>query len=149
MLVTSLAHPQRGATMLEFAMVATVLFALTGGIIDFGFGIHRQHRLRDIVRTVAREVAGNGLACPDELTTESLLTSKITEILEIAPLSTAANIIDPSSALTGDIGTDYQYRRTLVTTASIPMNCFFCFFIPKQLTLTATSEEIIERVGCI
>ena len=48
---------ERGASAVEFAIVATVLFLLVFGIIDFGFGFHTWNGTANAAREGARRAA--------------------------------------------------------------------------------------------
>ena len=64
-LATRARSSDRGAALVEFALVAPVLFALVFGMIDFGVGISNQIAVRQGVREGARQAV---VMAPDAAT---------------------------------------------------------------------------------
>ena len=58
---------QKGATMVEFAVILVFFFFLLGGIIDFGVTIFKYSLLTNVVTEKARDVA---LSCITEVNAE-------------------------------------------------------------------------------
>lgn len=54
------AASKRGATLVEFAIVLPILFAVTFGLIVIGLGISRQQRLATMAREAARWASVRG-----------------------------------------------------------------------------------------
>jgi Flp pilus assembly protein TadG len=49
------AHPERGATLVEFALIAPLLFLILFGIVEFGLVLNDFNSLRQGTRDAARE----------------------------------------------------------------------------------------------
>ncbi|HVS46144.1 MAG TPA: TadE/TadG family type IV pilus assembly protein [Verrucomicrobiae bacterium] len=54
---------QRGSTTVEFAIVASVIFFLIFGIVDFGFAVYMTHLVTDVSRMGARYAMVRGSTC--------------------------------------------------------------------------------------
>ncbi len=130
---------ERGATMIEFSLVALLLFALTGSIIDLGFGIYSYQRLTSTVATVTRQIAADGMNCPDRERARQKLEQRLQELFHQSSTVPLPEIqsLNPSTSM-----------RTLTMTGKIPLNCFFCFVLPEHIMLSATTVEVIERTDC-
>jgi hypothetical protein len=55
--VLSNEHGERGATLLEFALVLPILLIVLMGVVDFGMRLADTHTLEDGIRVAAREAA--------------------------------------------------------------------------------------------
>jgi Flp pilus assembly protein TadG len=60
---------ERGATAVEFALIAPVLIALTMGIIEFGLMLYTQASAASAARDVTRRIATNRLTVANASTT--------------------------------------------------------------------------------
>lgn len=132
--------PQMGATMVEAAMTFTFLLMLVGGIIDFGFGIHRYNQLRHVLSSeTLKAVLGK---CPDKTETINAVQTKLQNVFGEVSGEPTFQILAPSEDL-------HRYNMTLQVSGSIPMNCFFCALTGLKPSLSATSEQFIEASGCV
>lgn len=134
---------ERGASAVEFAIVATVLFLLVFGIIDFGFGFHTWNGTANAAREGARRAAVD----PNQADIIAT-TKKAVDYLDPALLSITitcshggafATCGPESSWLDGDyvrVTVDYRYQFMTPIGSMVGMG--------DGLTLHSTSEARYE-----
>ncbi len=147
---------ERGATMLEFALVSGLLFGLLGILVDFGIGIHKYALVTHATNTVARKVAIQIARESDQLCTtldEEARESATKFIKEDMGLNSYIPVRDdrteqgqldfldskvaPLASATG--------RREVQIVGHLELNCILCGFFGRTLNLTSTSRAAIER----
>jgi hypothetical protein len=138
----------RGATMVEFSLIAILLIGLCGGIIDLGVSIHRYGILTHLTDSVAREAAmENRIGCTDILYSKKvsdLISGKAKLLLGGSPeISSNARLSGPAISGNADL-------PRLTVEASMPLSCFFCMIVPglSQINMSASGSSMIEGGPC-
>ena len=115
----------RGAAMVEFAIIAPLLLLLVFGIIEFGRAYNAQNTLTHAAREGAREYAITGDFLAAEATAKAAATS-----LDSSKITVTATLCDP-----GDPAT---------VTLKYPFRLQIGFFPIKDLTM---QSEGVMRCG--
>lgn len=90
---------QRGASAIEFALIAPLLFMLVFAIIDFGFGIHAW----DATHNAAREGARFGAVNPDTSQIEARVR-RASDFLDQSLISVNVQCASEGSSTFGSCG---------------------------------------------
>ncbi|RIL08591.1 MAG: hypothetical protein DCC75_08495 [Proteobacteria bacterium] len=129
-----------GATLVEFALAAILLFGLSVAVTDFGFVLYNYHRLTHIVQTVTRDIAIAGESCLDLGEAKGRLKQDI--------LSQIGKEADALCEVLGDEPDDGYRMPAVRLSAKVNLPCFFCIFLPDGATLSSSSEALFEGKGC-
>lgn len=145
---------ERGATMVEFSVVAVLFFALLGLIFDIGIALHRYMLLTQFAGDSAHKIAiafteigpssyTSGLSCDSY---QGFITSDPTYGINLKQevyknYDTRGNFtLTPKFSRSGN----GSYHQVSVD-AIWPYDCIFCVLFPgKNIKLKVSSEAIIE-----
>lgn len=144
---------ETGATALEFAIGALVIFSLLAVIVDFGLGFHKYSLVNHATKALSREFAITVLtdsSIYDSTRTNSCLTieEKADDKAEDYWKNTLQlnNYVPLESALRFKTTIDQNETPTqVITEGEFKLNCFLCVMIPKGLILKTKSTAEIEN----
>jgi Flp pilus assembly protein TadG len=127
---------RRGATAVEFAIVAPVAFMLILGLIEFGRGLMVQHLLNNAARQGARVATIEGKATSD-------VTTAVTNALQGQPTNgitttvmVAGTVADANTANAGD---------EIIVSVSLPVSTFTWIPFSEYLTGNLTGVYSLRR----
>lgn len=141
-------HSERGATLVEFALVVPLLAVLLFGIVDFGLVLNRD----SLINNAAREGAREGSLNPDQGAIEDVVESVLSN-LPASPVVTstcrkpdasACTLHDADSAFVGSVAAG----DTVIVT--VDYDHPWITFVPSYVglddgtTLTKTIEMRVE-----
>jgi Flp pilus assembly protein TadG len=155
---------ERGATLVEFALVVMLFMVMVLGIIDFSRALYIYHFLSNSARDASRWTAVNGATCGNDSSCNGtggmnngpasdvditnyvknrvptgIDASLVTVIVSWPLQSDSPGVCDPSSS-----GYTYDYPGcTVQVKVSDPLNFIFPLIHSGTLTLSSTSEMII------
>lgn len=140
---------ERGATMVEFAVCAWALFMLVGLLFDVGLALYRYTLLTFSVADLTPRVAS--IAATPHIF--EYLTGNRRTCSQIA--RAALDQTQPEKYLLNRFGTTgtYSYSSSIVRHSNDyfielqgtwPLNCFFCIFFPKQISVQSTGSAVID-----
>lgn len=134
---------ERGATLVEFALISPVLILVFMGIIDLGRAIYYYGAISGAAREAARQsitACGNGATSVDCTTTDA--TTKTTVINEMAgvPITTSNLTISPSTRKYGDTIT------TSIVITFTPVTPLIARYLGASgnLSLSAESHMVVQ-----
>jgi Flp pilus assembly protein TadG len=137
-----------GQTLVEFAIAATVFFALVAALTDIGRAVWYQSTLQNAVQEAARYAAVHGSASTSPIgptdgsysagppPSDSSITTFVTRY---TPGLHTSNVTVTSSWPDGDNAPGHR----VTISATYPFNALTNFFGIFSLTLTASSTRII------
>jgi Flp pilus assembly protein TadG len=145
----------RGATLVEFALLIPLLFALVFGIIDFGRALYSYHFVSDAAREASRWASVRGSTCSDYSQACPAGSSDVSDyVVSIAP----TGIDTSSSRLTVTTGWPPHANNPpiCVTTNNHPgcpvhvqvtyqFKFVLPFLPPSGINMTSTSEMIVSQ----
>jgi Flp pilus assembly protein TadG len=144
----------RGATLVEFAFLIPLLFALVFGIIDFGRALYSYHFVSNAAREASRWASVRGRDCSGLSDCHAAASDVSAYVASIAPVGIDAN---PSRLST--VTTWVAPPNNLTICAAFPTNpgCsvqvqvnyqfkFVLPFLPASgINMTSTSQMIISQ----
>ena len=135
---------QLGATMVEAALVMVLFMTLVTGIIDLGILFSRYSSMAHLTATVSRKHSVSiGMSCSSiENTAESELEVSLKQSGLSSPV-VDAEIKDIDLGL----GPGKEVK-SLSLNATWNVSCFFCLALPRDLTLSVTSLNVISSGAC-
>lgn len=101
---------EKGAAIVEFALVAPILFVIVFGIIEFGMAFWRKQQMTTAVRDAARY----GMVKSSPKHTASEIQDKVTEYLKNAGWDTG-RLSATATGAAGASGTDLTVKATYPT----------------------------------
>ena len=140
---------EKGATMIEGAMSAMILFALIGAVVDFGLALQQYNYLSYNTNRAAREISSR-LA-----TSESC--GVISSYLQKNPIPNLRGKVSWNWCIVGVGDDDLTCSKSpgagtlasLRLTGSVEIHCFFiCRFFPQAVTSTVSSAIDNPNVRC-
>lgn len=134
----------RGASLVEFAMVMPLLLMLLFGVIEFAWLFSQNLDVRHGAREGARLVAVNypdGPQSPTPTPTDTAQTDEI--VAEICSRMTAAR--DATVTLTSPNGSVGDVAVAEVSAAAYALTGFLAWAIPDDLVLTSRVEIRVEQ----
>lgn len=132
--------PEKGQSLVEFALVLTVLLLLLSGIFDFGRAIFTQFALQDS----AEEGLVYGVAFPDEC---GMIEARVTDNLENSPLPSEVVptvVVKINSVLCDDV-TTLLYGQRMDVFVSSPFIISMPFLAGNTITLRGSANGTILR----
>lgn len=149
-------NKSRGTTLLEFAFLIPILFALVFGIIDFGRALYTYHFVSETAREATRWASVRGSACAGLTNCQAQASDVSAYVASIVPMG-----IDPSPSKLSVI-TDWPPPPNNLTICQtnpthngpgcavrVQVNYQFKFILPFLPTsgyrMTSTSEMIISQ----
>ena len=127
---------RRGATAVEFALVAPIAFLLILGLIEFGRALMVQHLLNNAARQGARVATIEGKANSD-------VTTAITTAMQGQPttgmtttVTVAGTVANASTAVAGN---------EIVVSVSLPVSTFTWLPVPRYMTGSLTGVYSLRR----
>ena len=145
-------HSQRGASMVEFTIVATALLLVMFGILEFGRVMYTYHTVSNAARIGARwaMVRGSGCSVIDHCGASSSDISNYVQ--SVVPMVDSGSMtITASWSNSTDPSTDCAAGGTndpghlVCVTVSYPFNFALPFVSNSALTLTSTSKMVIAN----
>lgn len=124
---------QRAASMVEFAIVAPLLFMLVFGMLDAGRFLLEYHHLANAVRDAARA----GAVLP--MATAAERTASIQTITQHVVSNVALRSLDARLVSVTEVGT-IPGRRIRVTVAGVPFQPVTPFFTRRTTLPTIAAE---------
>lgn len=154
----ALSANERGATMLEFALVAIVLIGLLGVILDIGIALRNYSLMTNATSTVVREMAVSfaGKSVPELCEGVPAPPAASCALLEGCVETVAADYLGNRLGIAGQFAFDSQLanggaatgnRYILRLQAQHTTSCFFCQLIPGGLVLTTGGIATIQNAG--
>ena len=137
-------HQERGASLVEFALVAPLLFLLLFGMIDFGWLFAQNLDVRHGAREGARLAAVNFPEGPEPNSGVRSNANRDALVAETcARMQTPANagVTIVSNGSVGDSAT------VTVTAPGDTLTGFINFLIPSSLTLNSTVQIRLEQAA--
>ena len=110
-------RPERGAALVEFALVSLVLYLLLAGTVEFGRLMFAANALQDVARVAARELAVTPLPAP--MTLDDLPGQPGTGAMSSAPVR--SRIYDPSLLVVDITGWDDVTISTYFSGSGMPL----------------------------
>lgn len=137
-LLHRLARDNRGSTVIEFALLAPVIFSMMFGVIQVGISMQAYNALRSISSETARHALikfeRKELAFMDPVTVNASIEAEAELIAESAPYMMLANfdatVTDAASPVQGAI------KKNLTVTYTPPTVLPFFNFASSQLSFT-------------
>lgn len=150
-------NDQRGAAMIEMAVVVPVLLAIGLGVIEFGNAIYSKHLITNGVRDGARYAAGRPADCACDADIKSIAMKGV---LGVGPYrvswwdNPATEISVSRSTVTNDDGSGNKLYRgpalvpivTVTATAPYQQLGFLAFFGLTAPTLSVSHQERVFGV---
>ena len=144
----------RGSTLVEFAFLIPILFALVFGIIDFGRMLYSYHFVSNAAREATRWASVRGRDCIDLTNCHAAPSDVSSYVASIAPmgidtspskLSVTTNWVMPPNNLT--ICTAYPTNPGCAVQVQVSYQFKFILpFLPTSgYRMTSTSEMIISQ----
>ena len=133
---------RRGASAVEFAFIAPVMFTLIFGVIEFSRVVMVQHTLTDGVRDAAREASLPTMN--NASTVESNLRSRLSASIPAASNSNAVSIsVAPSNLSTATSGDSIRVKVAVSYSevSWLPAIGFRSVAANKRLSAEATMER--------
>ena len=135
---------ERGATMLEFALVSIVVFMLLGAIFDIGLSLHHRSYLQHVASDAARRIS----ACA--AVTADCSTYRECARRDLDTNGTATTTLSSAFASGRSVQWDFNFQlgdnsRTLVVSGVMPLDCFFiCRFFDAGSQLSASAQTTVD-----
>lgn len=123
---------RRGASAVEFAIVAPIFFMVVLGIIEFG----RMAMVQQIITNAAREGARVGIL---DNSTQATVSAKVQQYLSAASLSSAKVKVVP------DPPSSAGFDQPVTVTVSIPFDDVSWLPAPFFIKKTVLSAEAVMR----
>ncbi|MFZ3201823.1 MAG: TadE family protein [Candidatus Acidiferrales bacterium] len=132
---------QRGSTLVEFAVVLTVLFMFLFGVMDFARALYAYHFVANAAREGARYAIVRGSTCSSWGTACPAAASDIQTYLRNVPLG-----INPNNVT---VTTTWTPNNNPGSTVQVKVQYSFQFilpFLPKStLVMTSASQMVIAQ----
>jgi Flp pilus assembly protein TadG len=144
--------PERGSALLEFGLLATVLFMLIFGIIDFGRALFAYHFVANAAREGTRYASVRGASCSLPMTDcgannlQTYLQNEATGIgMNPSQLNVQATypIESDSPAVCSTVSNNPGC--TVQVVVSYPFSFVFPLLPASTLNVSSTSATITER----
>ena len=132
---------EKGATMLEFAMVGSLVIGLLGVVFDLGIGLHHYSILTKVTTTAARDMAGVISEGECSAIEENIINRAERELAQQNISTEMATRVTFDPDFTG-LGADEP--PILRLRGNWELTCFFCMLTPRGLSISNTSEALIE-----
>jgi TadE-like protein len=117
-------RPERGAALVEFALVSLVLYLLLAGAIEFGRLMVDANALQDVARVAARELAvapiSAGASFDDALTLDDVRRRIYDPACLVVDLADPAVVSDPDGFLAALPVVNRELRTLMITEPSRP-----------------------------
>lgn len=134
---------EAGATMLEFALVAVVLFGVLGAIFDVGLALHHRSYLQHLTSDAVHELAacGTGMRNCNVYAKDQCVAQVLAPKLALL-----------QNAFAAGSGTTWRYTFALngpspsiQLNASMPLECFFlCRFLGANSRISVSALGSVE-----
>ncbi|MFI5259188.1 MAG: TadE/TadG family type IV pilus assembly protein [Candidatus Limnocylindrales bacterium] len=136
--------PERGQSLVEFALVFPVFILLLAGIFDFGFGLYSQMT----VINAAREAARSATIDPDRTTILEIAQARVQAVapfLNVGNLTVTATCV-PIVSTTCDFSSATSSKRgdAVSITVAYPYQLIFPLAFGKTFNLTSTAQMILQ-----
>jgi Flp pilus assembly protein TadG len=133
----------RGAALVEFALIMPLLFLLVAGTIDFGYMINRD----TLINNAAREGAREGTVNPNATAIESVVRSALSD-LDQTKLTVTVTCRKPDDSACTTFAADAKSGGVAIVRVQY-VHTFFTFVptavgLGNTTTLTKTVEMRIE-----
>ncbi len=139
--VSRSATRERGSTLVEFAVVLTVLFMFLFGVMDFARALYAYHFVGDAAREGARYAIVRGSSCNSWVTACPAAASDIQTYLRNVPLGIK------SSAVT--VTTTWTPNNNPGSTVNVKVQYSFNFILPflskSAFTMSSASQMVISQ----
>jgi Flp pilus assembly protein TadG len=134
---------ERGAALVEFALITPLLFLLVAGAIDFGFMINRD----TLVNNATREGAREGTVNPNATAIESTVRTALAD-LDQTKLSVSVSCRKPDDTACTTFAADAKTGGVVIVKVDY-LHGFFTFAptavgMSNDITLSKTVEMRIE-----
>jgi Flp pilus assembly protein TadG len=151
--------PRAGQSLVEFALVAPLLFALMFVLVELGLIFSIYTGLTNSAREAARVGSAYQFSATNPTSTPSTATvdGGRAAAMNAAIMATLNPIVDvsavsqlsPGYAYEPSVPTNnnYRYGDKLIVTLSYPHNLFFNLLGPQTITIQASSEMRLEPGG--
>ena len=127
---------QRGQSLVEFAVVATLLLSLFFGILDFARALYAYHFVSNAARDGARYAIVRGSSSPSPAT-----QTTIQNYLNNVPMGLNSNLMS--------VTTSWNPNNNPGSTVSVTVSYNFKFIMPflpaSTVTMTSTSQMVISQ----
>ena len=150
----SIRHPERGSALLEFGLIAIVLFTFIFGIIDFGRALFTYHFVANAAREATRYASVRGYLCAAPMTgcdatqtsiqtylqgeaQGSGLNSKLLSVNASWPIETTSPAVCAQTP-------NYQ-GCTVQVQVSYPFQFIFPFLPTSAINMSSTSATVITQ----
>lgn len=141
-----------GQSMVEFALIAPLLFLLLFGIIELGLMLNIYIGLTNSAREAARAgavyqytVPASGVASAAVIDTQRDLQINAAILQTLNPMISSSTLTVTVSYPTVALATNaYRARETVVVSLAHDHKLFFGILGPQKMTLSATSAMRIE-----
>lgn len=133
-------QPEKGQSLVEFAIILLVLLLLLSGIFDLGRAIFTQFALQD----AAEEGIVYGIAFPDEC---GMIEARIVDNLENSPLPpdmSPSVVVRIDTILCDDVET-LEYGQRMDVIVSSPFTISMPFLAGNTITLRGSASGNILR----
>jgi Flp pilus assembly protein TadG len=110
------AHEEKGQALVEFALVAPLLFLILFGIVQFGIAFKNSIALTDAVRAGARKAAVSRAAADPVSATDNAVLGAATD-LDSSVLSSRIQVSTPGGWTSGDtvtVSATYPYSINIL-----------------------------------
>jgi hypothetical protein len=131
-----------GATIVEFAICAILLFMLFGAIFDIGLGMHRYAMLKQVTTETTRQIAVRLQTHRDCSFIETYLRDTASPKLykHLTPGATPHWQTEWHTSGSGLLFPTFRIR------SQMNMECYFlCTMFPQGIPISSSSEIVIER----
>jgi len=136
---------ERGQALLEFALAATVLFAVTYGIIDFGRALYAYDVVTSAARIGSRYAIVHGSGCTLSICPASSAAIQTYVLTKISGVSQSQFSVTATwSTAPGCSDPNFQGPQCIVKVqVSYPFQFLLAF--NRTLTMTSTSQMVISQ----
>ena len=151
----------KGATVVEFGIIAIFFFSLLGGIFDIGLTMYRENTITHATTTVARELAVSFTArtLPEACAEMGTFPNSCPELQHCAEIAAKDYLAERFGTDTTDVAVTAEFiwpgevsngtSRALVRLNTLwTYSCFFCLALPQsEIVISAKSRALIDDIG--
>lgn len=148
---------QRGGALVEFAIIAPVLFMFLMGSFEFGFLIYEYHATNYAAKSAARWGSVRGANCSDASCPATSATIKTFVTSSVPGLQTKSSLFKVTTAWASPVPANYpgsstvtcssaaQAQGCLITvTVQNPVTVHIPLLHINPITLTSTSTAVVQ-----